>query len=375
MPSVILATAGYDHTIRLWEVPNGFCYRTIQHTDSQINKLEISPNKQFIAAAGNPSIRLFELRGNNPQPLHVLTGHKANVTGIGFQKEGKWLYSSGEDGSVKIWDLRAPGVQQEFEFTDSCNTVALHPNQEEIVCGYQNGMIRVWDLKTNKESKIFATKENALRSISFRSDAKLCAVANNEGTCFVYQLGPDSTNQFELLKQFEAHKRYVLKCLFSPDTKSFATASADHTVRIWDTKVWKCRKTLTGHQKWVWDCVFSSDSTYLVTASSDNVARLWDMAQGESIRHYTGHHKAVSCVALNDSADTLKTKIQTGDFKMAWYFLSFNVHLALRSHYINAPFFEQIRYTLVRRQATQMLITKNMAIDHEVSVSFASACR
>ena len=34
MPSVILATAGYDHTIRLWEVPTGYCYRTLQFAES-----------------------------------------------------------------------------------------------------------------------------------------------------------------------------------------------------------------------------------------------------------------------------------------------------------------------------------------------------
>ena len=34
MPSHILATGGYDHQIRLWEVSSGFCYRTLQHADS-----------------------------------------------------------------------------------------------------------------------------------------------------------------------------------------------------------------------------------------------------------------------------------------------------------------------------------------------------
>ena len=34
MPTVILATAGYDHTIRLWEARNGFCYRTLQFNES-----------------------------------------------------------------------------------------------------------------------------------------------------------------------------------------------------------------------------------------------------------------------------------------------------------------------------------------------------
>lgn len=31
---VILATAGYDHTIRFWDATTSTCYRTLQHADS-----------------------------------------------------------------------------------------------------------------------------------------------------------------------------------------------------------------------------------------------------------------------------------------------------------------------------------------------------
>lgn len=36
---VILATAGYDHTIKLWEATSGICYRTLQYADSQASLL------------------------------------------------------------------------------------------------------------------------------------------------------------------------------------------------------------------------------------------------------------------------------------------------------------------------------------------------
>lgn len=31
---VILATGGYDHTIKLWQTHTGICSRTMQHADS-----------------------------------------------------------------------------------------------------------------------------------------------------------------------------------------------------------------------------------------------------------------------------------------------------------------------------------------------------
>lgn len=74
----------------------------------QVNKLEITADKQLLAAAGNPHIRIYEVNSNNPQPVSSFERHTNNVTAIGFQKDGKWMYSGSEDGTVRIWDLRAP---------------------------------------------------------------------------------------------------------------------------------------------------------------------------------------------------------------------------------------------------------------------------
>lgn len=135
MSQVILATAGYDHNIRFWEATSGICYRTLQFAESQVNKLEITSNKQFLAAAGNPQIRLFEVNSNNPQAVANYDGHTGNVTAIGFQKDSKWMFSGSEDGTVKIWDLRAPGCQREYASRGAVNTVVLHPNQGELISG------------------------------------------------------------------------------------------------------------------------------------------------------------------------------------------------------------------------------------------------
>ncbi|KAK7844770.1 protein lst8 like protein [Quercus suber] len=148
-PSVILATASYDHSIRFWEAKSGRCYRTINYQDSHVNRLEITPDKHYLAAAGNPHIRLFDVNSNSPQPVMSYDSHTNNVMAVGFQCDGNWMYSGSEDGTVKIWDLRAPGCQREYESRAAVNTVVLHPNQTELISGDQNGNIRVWDLTAN----------------------------------------------------------------------------------------------------------------------------------------------------------------------------------------------------------------------------------
>lgn len=37
----------------------------------QVNRLEINPDKRFLAAAGNPHIRLFDVNSNSAQPVYL----------------------------------------------------------------------------------------------------------------------------------------------------------------------------------------------------------------------------------------------------------------------------------------------------------------
>ena len=39
----------------------------------------------------------------------------------------------------------------------------------------------------------------------------------------------------EYKRKIDAHKRYALKCKFSPDSKLLATSSADESCKIWRT--------------------------------------------------------------------------------------------------------------------------------------------
>lgn len=243
------------------------------------------------------------------------------------------MFTGSEDGSIKIWDIRAPGYQRDYQSKAPINTVALHPNQGELIAGDEDGNIRVWDLAANTCSyELVPDGKTAIRSICVASDASLVSAATNRGTVFLWRLGRGSTSGgtnsvsngtgvaggngtvggaagiggsslFEPLQKIEAHSNYCLTALLSPDVKYLATTSADKTVKIFNAENgFQLEKTLTGHSSWVYDASFSADSAYLVTASSDRTAKLWDLKSGEVILDYKGHHKAVTAVALNDSS-------------------------------------------------------------------------
>lgn len=138
-----------------------------------------------------------------------------------------------------------------------------------------------------------------------RSSCNLvCHAITKQGSVYVWsmQQGRELT-EMQPRTKFQAHPKYLTRCLVSPNAKCLATCSADKTIKIWnmDTPEVTLDKTLTGHQRWVWDMAFSADSAYLVSASSDHYARLWELQTGVTVKQYNGHTKPICCIALNDA--------------------------------------------------------------------------
>lgn len=285
-----------------------FQYDLERSRAQQVNRLAISPQKNVILAAGNPNAKIFDIHSSNL--TFTCEAHTANVTAVGFQRLGRWLYTASEDGTVKIWDQRVRGARRTSQNGCPVNDVVLHPNQAEILSVCRNGTVKIWDLVANKIRKTLRDEidgedhDMSLQTVNMLGDASLLVTASKTGECQVW----DAANDYKFVRRFDAHRGYILKCLFSPDLKYLATTSSDATVKLWNTDdlrtpgdhKLKCQ-TLASHRKWVWDCAFSADSSYLLTSSSDCSAKLWELQRGIVIRQFTQHHKAVVAVALNDT--------------------------------------------------------------------------
>ena len=222
--------------------------------------------------------------------------------------------------------MRNLQCQRIFQANAPVNSVTLHPNQHELIVGDQNGAVHLWNLRADSSEAHTPEPGSSIQCVTVDSHGRRMAAVTNKGNCYVttpptmeqdvvgaaknvdlQQSSPSST--ILPTKKILAHKRYALKCKFSPDSSVLITSSADQTCKLWRTSDYTLVSELSEQsQRWVWDVAFSADSQYLFTASSDNMARLWSLPNEmnnfsyEVKRTYkeNGHQKAVTCLAFRD---------------------------------------------------------------------------
>lgn len=299
--SVILASAGYDHTIRFWEALTGVCSRTIPHDDAQVNRLAITLDKRLLVCAGGGGhARVYDI--NTGVLALDFAKHTGNVTAVAMPQDHRWVASCGEDSTIRVWDLRTGNTERQMDLGGDCvNEVQVHPNQGEIVSCDAGGKITVWDLGDNKsvaEIKL-QQEDEPLQSVSLSSDGQFAIGGTQHGQIVKWDM--NSSDHFDMQWEATSDGKPLTRVVVSSDGRHVATCSADRTARVWSSLDGQLETTLAGpHQRWVWDCSFSADSAYLVTACSDHYVRLWDLASNETVRQYNGHSKGVISVALND---------------------------------------------------------------------------
>ncbi|MEG5206509.1 TIR domain-containing protein [Microcoleus sp. AT13-A6] len=343
----ILASAGKDGTIRLWDTSG---YPIGQQIDplpnglkTALNSVAWSPDgKTLVSGDADGTIRLWDISG---KLIKRFKGHQGDVWSIRFSPDGKTLVSSGEDGMIRLWDTNGKPVGKPFKghkggirtlalspdgktivsggkdktvrlwtrqgqpigqpwtgHEDEVASVAFSPNGKTIASGSNDGLIRLWNTSGKLITQPFKGHEGAwIQSLAFSPKGSVIVSGGFDGTISLWDLGGNPLLGHPLI----GHVGAVSSVVLSPDGKTIFSSDDKGTIRLSDTDGYLLGQPFTGQGKGVSSAAVSPDGKTIVSGSWDNTLRLWD-TNGKPIgQPFKGHTDKVRAVAWSPDGKTI----------------------------------------------------------------------
>ncbi|CAJ64963.1 MULTISPECIES: NACHT and WD repeat domain-containing protein [Frankia] len=281
----LLASAGDDGSIRLWDPIEGTPAGTLTgHTVGgfSLAVVPLTDGRTLLASAGaDKAVRLWDPVAGTL--AGTLTGHTdwvRAVTAVPLPDGGTLLATAGDDRAVRLWDpiegTPAGTLTGHTDWVNALTAVPLPDGGTLLASAGSDGSVRLWDPITATLTG-HTGRVNALAVVPLPDDGALLASAGNDGSVRLWD--PIAATAVGTLTGHTAGVRAVTAVPLPDGGTLLATAGDDRAVRLWDPIEGTPAGTLTGHTDWVNALTavpLPDGGTLLASAGSDGSVRLWD---------------------------------------------------------------------------------------------------
>lgn len=324
-------SASLDGTLRLWDLETGRCLRTFFGHTAAVNALAVPPGAALaLTGSSDGTLRLWLLgRSEHADYLTVLPRSSQELLELSRQVEAQVeaagrRYAEGDYpgalGQIKgvrmlpgqaqdprlmeIWDrigskgarcgLRSSWVTQRFRpHPGRANTLAFTASAGRVLTGGDDGLLRLWDLKTLQRLREFAGHQDRVRSIALANGRRLALSGSNDAMLRVWDLEAGACTQV-----LAGHANAVNAVAISPDGRWGLSGSSDNTVRLWDLEGGRSLQVFTGHTHAVHAVALTPDGRLGLSAGWDKTLQVWDLNSGERLHRLEGHSGVIDALAL-----------------------------------------------------------------------------
>ncbi|KAG1778371.1 WD40-repeat-containing domain protein [Suillus placidus] len=255
---------------------------------SEICAIDVSPNGNHVATGSkNGKIRVWIWNGRTAAIVGESKEHSSAALCVRWSRHnnGAHIASGFDDGSIAVWSFTASGLKRPMSTDVTClqHVTAIdysHDGTQLIVSGYDCKILilrideRAQEVRVNKVIKICSNPYH-VPCIAWASTADGHAIVTGSTDCKIRMVELPSGLPSECV--FEGHSGEVCAIVLSPDKRVLASASHDHTLRLWDLDAKQPIDQPLPHPVKLSCAAFAADGNSVATGTFDGKIYVWDL--------------------------------------------------------------------------------------------------
>ena len=236
--AILLASCSSDLTIKLWDPADEYKnIRTLLGHDHSVSAVRFIPSggsegassggNLLVSASRDATLRIWDV--TTGFCLKTISGHSAWVRDVVPSFDGRYLFSTGDDRTGRLWDISAATPEHKAtmigheHFNECC---ALAPPASYQYLSPIAGLKRPPQASSAAEFMATGSRDKTIR------------IWDSRGTCLLTLVG---------------HDNWVRALVFHPGGKYLLSVSDDKSLRCWDlSQDGKCVKVVAdAHERFV----------------------------------------------------------------------------------------------------------------------------
>jgi len=271
--SPLIAVAGDDHRIRLYDAEHLRLLRTLEgHTD-WVRAIAVRPDGKLLATAGNDrKVCFWDLADGTLRD--TLEGLPHAVAALAYSPDGRTLAIAGMEGKVRLLiddgggrltrQLEAPG--------GDIRAVCFSPDGRHVAAAGRTEAIRIWETATGRQTMQIALPGGTVHALAYWPDGSLIAAAGSRGQVQLWNaadgqpagtLGKDLGTVMSLAL---VGKQYI------------AAGTSSNLIHVWNLDQRSEHHRLVGHTGSVAALKYDPAANVLISAGYDCTLRVWELS-------------------------------------------------------------------------------------------------
>jgi WD40 repeat protein len=283
-----------DHVV-VWDANSGERLSIFEEPQVEWLHARFSPDGTMVVTATPGGARVWNAR-TGQKTLDLTSGR---IQSAGFSPDGNQIFTQiteefNNNDRIQLWNANLGTFIDDLkERSGFLRRPVFSRDSRRIAIPYMSGRVWIWNTGLRDEIVLLGHTDSINFAAASEDDTRI-ATASKDHTARVWDSRTGAT-----LAVLEGHKDGVLNVAFSPDGMNIATGSLDKTARVWDGQTYAEIAALEGHKDRISSITFSPNGQRVLTASWDGTARIWDARTGATLAILEGHQGGFNFAAFS----------------------------------------------------------------------------